>query len=70
MIMSIAEFKIEKITSGIYENAVKLEEIEKYKQKQPTMPYHLCNALVVNHTNRTFWFTNQETAEHTLSINN
>lgn len=60
---------LEKINLEIYTNAVKLAEVEKYKEKLPTLPYHLCDSLLVNHDKKKFWFTDTETANHTLKVN-
>tara|TARA_R110002020_G_C16311651_1_gene773904 strand:- start:4845 stop:5051 length:207 start_codon:yes stop_codon:yes gene_type:complete len=64
------QFKKELIISGIYENAVKLSEVKGYKEKQSTLPYHLCNSILVDHNQKAFWFTDKKTAQHTLSLNN
>ena len=65
-----SQFNLQIIDSEIYTNAVKLSEIQKYTEKKNTLPYHLCDSLLVNHTKREFWFTDNLTANNTINTLN
>ena len=62
------ESNYQTLTENIFTNAIHLQENRKYKELNPTKKYGECNVLIVDHENKTFWFTKNETLEHTNKV--
>ena len=62
------ESNYQTLTENIFTNAIHLQENRKYKELGTTKKYDECNVLIVDHANKTFWFTTSGTAQHTNKV--
>lgn len=56
---------MEIISENIYKKAEELSK-ENYTELRKTNPLTECNAIVVSHCNKNFWFSTTEVANETL----
>ena len=58
---------MELVSRNITDKAEELTSM-RYTEKAPDFGYSKCNSVLINHTNKTFWFTNREQGEHVLKF--
>lgn len=58
---------MELIARNIFEKGYQLNE-RNYKELGATFPTSSCDAVLVNHTTKQFWFTQKEDAEKIIGL--
>jgi hypothetical protein len=54
---------------SIFDEAITLTE-KKYTELRMTNKMSKCNTIIINHDNKSFWFSNEKTALFTLNLFN
>jgi len=54
--------------NNIIETAIDLTDNKKFKELQPTNNYLICDALIIDNSKKTFWFTTSTTMDHTKKL--